>query len=88
MSKVMIVEDDLFMADMLEDVLVADGYEVCGIARTVDKAIEIARRDQPDLAILDIHLAEGSLGTDIPRQLGPEHRMGILYASGHAGQLN
>jgi two-component sensor histidine kinase/DNA-binding response OmpR family regulator len=88
MSKVMIVEDDLFMADMLEDVLVADGYEVCGIARTVDKAIEIANRDQPDLAILDIHLAEGSLGTDIPRRLGPERRMGILYASGHAGQSN
>ena len=86
MSKVMIVEDDLFMADMLEDVLVADGDEVCGIARTVDKAIEIANRDQPDLAILDIHLAEGSLGTDIPRRLGPERRMGILYASGHAGQ--
>jgi response regulator of citrate/malate metabolism len=36
MLKVMIAEDDLMMADMLEDVLVGNGYEVCGIARTVE----------------------------------------------------
>lgn len=35
MSTVMIAEDDLLIADMLEDALVAGGYEVCGIARTV-----------------------------------------------------
>jgi two-component sensor histidine kinase/CheY-like chemotaxis protein len=87
MPKVMIAEDDLFMADMLEDILVADGYEVCGIARTADMAVEIAEFHKPDLAILDIRLAEGSLGTDIPRRLGATPRMGILYASGHAGQL-
>ena len=66
MPTVMIAEDDLFMADMLADVLVADGYEVCGIASTADTAVEIARRHKPDLAILDIRLAEGSLGTDVP----------------------
>ncbi len=86
MPKVMIAEDDLFMADMLEDVLIADGYEVCGIARTVDMAVELAERHKPDLAILDIRLADGSLGTDIPRRLRTMNRMGILYASGHAGQ--
>ncbi len=37
MSTVMIAEDDLLMADMLEEVLVANGYEVCGIARTVEE---------------------------------------------------
>jgi two-component system, response regulator PdtaR len=41
MLKVMIAEDDLMMADMLEDVLVEGGYEVCGIARTVEKAVEL-----------------------------------------------
>jgi two-component system, response regulator PdtaR len=66
MLKVMIAEDDLFMADMLEDTLVAAQYEVCGIARTVDKAVELCERHHPDLAILDLRLAEGSLGTDSP----------------------
>ena len=66
MSTVMIAEDDLMMADMLEDVLDAGGYDVCGIARTVDEAVELGDRCKPDLAILDIQLAEGGIGTDIP----------------------
>jgi DNA-binding response OmpR family regulator len=65
MSTVMIAEDDLLMADMLEEVLVANGYEVCGIARTVEEGVELGDRCKPDLAILDIRLAEGGLGMDI-----------------------
>ena len=83
MPSVMIAEDDLLVADMLEDTLVHGGYEVCGIARTVAKAVELGARCKPDLAILDIRLAEGGLGTDIPAGLMNAPRMGILYASGH-----
>jgi CheY-like chemotaxis protein len=87
MPTVMIAEDDLFMADMLKDVLADNGYDVCGIARTVDKAVELGGRCKPDLAILDIQLADGGLGTDIPARLKGQGRMGVLYASGHAGQM-
>ena len=69
MLKVMIAEDDLIMADMLEDVLVESGYEVCGIARTVEEGVELGDRCKPDLAVLDIRLAEGGLGTDIAARL-------------------
>jgi DNA-binding response OmpR family regulator len=87
MPTVMIAEDDLFMADMLQEVLVDNGYDVCGIARTVDKAVELGGRYKPDLAILDIRLADGGLGTDIPARLKGQGRMGVLYASGHASQM-
>ena len=73
----MIAEDDLLMADMLEDVLVQSGYEVCGIARTVEEGVELGDRCKPDLAILDIRLAEGGLGMDIAARMqstgGPGH---------------
>jgi two-component sensor histidine kinase/CheY-like chemotaxis protein len=83
MPKVMIAEDDLFMADMLEDTLVAAKYEVCGIARTVDRAVELCERHHPDLAILDLRLAEGGLGTEVAARLLPPGRPGILYATGN-----
>ena len=83
MTKIMIAEDDLLVADMLAATLVEGGYEVCGIARTVDKAVELAERYEPDLAILDIRLAEGGVGTEIPRRLVNAGHMGILYSSGH-----
>ena len=88
MPSVMIAEDDLFMADMLEEALAANGYEVCGIARTVEKAVELGERHKPDLAVLDIRLADGGLGTDIPARLKSQGHMGVLYASGHVGQMS
>jgi hypothetical protein len=33
--KVLIAKDDLIIADMVDDLLVVSGYEVCGIGRTV-----------------------------------------------------
>jgi two-component sensor histidine kinase/ActR/RegA family two-component response regulator len=88
MPTVMIAEDDLLMADMLQDVLVDSGYDVCGIARTVATAVELGDRQRPDLAILDVKLAEGGRGTEIPARLKDAGRMGILYASGHADRIN
>ena len=34
MLKVLIAEDNLIIADMMEEILVRNGYEVCGIGRT------------------------------------------------------
>src|SRR5271165_1201466 len=86
MPSVIIAEDDLYMADMLEEILVDNNYEVCGIARTVDEAVALGERHRPDLAILDIRLAEGGLGTDIPGRWKKRDRPGILYATAYIGQ--
>ena len=88
MLKVMIAEDDLMIADMLEDALVEGGYEVCGIARTVEKGVEICKHCKPNLAVLDFRLAEGGLGTEIAAQLSRRDGLGILYAMGNADHAN
>jgi DNA-binding response OmpR family regulator len=82
-QKVLIAEDDLMIADMLEMSLVDSGYEVCGIARTVAEAVALARRHKPDFAVIDIRLADGDLGTEIAGQLDAHGRPGVLYASGN-----
>ena len=84
----MIADDDLVMADMLEEALVTSGYAVCGIARTIEKAVELGKRYKPDLAVLNIRLANGDLGKEIPARLNRQGHMGVLYASGHIGQMS
>ena len=69
MPRVMIAEDDPVMAGMLEETLVANGDDVCGTAGTVEKAVELGERYKPDLAVLDIRLADGGLGTEIAARL-------------------
>jgi DNA-binding response OmpR family regulator len=88
MPTVMIAEDDLLMADMLEETLVTAGYDVCGIARTVGQAVELGERYDPDLAVVDIRLADGGLGTDIPARLKSPRRMCVLFASGYVTRMD
>jgi len=87
MLKVVIAEDDLMIADMTEDMLVQHGYEVCGIARTVAEAVALCRHHRPDLALIDLRLADGRLGTEIAAQLESHGTLGILYATGNASQI-
>lgn len=96
MLKVMIAENDLLMADMLEEILVDAGYEVCGIARSVAEGVILGETCRPDLALLDLRLNGGELGTEIAARLdrkanpqkGRNRAMGVLYATGNAGQIS
>jgi DNA-binding response OmpR family regulator len=85
--KVLIAEDDLMIADLAEDILTDKGYEVCGIARTVAEAVALAQLHKPDLAVLDLRLADGGLGTEVAAQLLPLGRFGVLYATGNISQV-
>jgi len=84
MLKVLIAEDDLMIADAVEGALIENGYEVCGIARTVADAVELGKIHKPDLAVIDMRLADGGLGNEIAAQLGALGRLGVLYATGNA----
>jgi DNA-binding response OmpR family regulator len=86
-AKILIAEDDLMIADMTEEVLVDEGYEVCGIARTVDAAVALAQFHKPDLILLDLRLADGGLGTEVAAQLGSVDGLGILYATGNMSEV-
>ncbi len=87
MLKVLIAEDDLMIADMAETMLLDHGYEVCGIARTVAEAVALGRCHKPDLAVLDLRLADGGVGTEIVAGLGDRGRLGVLYASGNISNV-
>ena len=81
MLKVLIAEDDLMIADMVEQTLVGHGYVVCGVARTVAEAVALGRLHKPELAVIDLRLADGGFGGDIAAQLDAPGNLGVLYAS-------
>jgi DNA-binding response OmpR family regulator len=88
MLKVLIAEDDLLIADMTEELLAAHGYDVCGIGRTVSEALALAWCHKPDLAIVDVRLADGDLGTQFAAGLTGLRHLGILYVTGNVAAVS
>ncbi|NLM16645.1 MAG: response regulator [Candidatus Riflebacteria bacterium] len=55
---ILIVDDAAFMRMMLKDILVKNGYDVIGEAKTGKEAIELYQKLKPDLTTMDITMPE------------------------------
>jgi len=60
--RILIVEDEAVSAADLHDELIAQGYEVTGIADTAADAFRLAEEGGPDLVLMDINLEEPADG--------------------------
>ena len=59
---ILIVEDQFLLAVALKDELELSGYRVLQIAARHSEAIDLAANDRPDLALVNITLADGDDG--------------------------
>ncbi len=84
MLKILIVEDERPLAETLR-YLVEDNprYRVIGIAEDLGSALEHLERDEPDLALVDLHLARGSTGFSVAVRLN-DAGVPCLFVTGRA----
>ena len=84
-KKVLIVEDHFVEANDIQIMLRKAGYEVCGIARSVDIAEELITKEKPELVLLDIFLKGKRTGIDLARQL-QEKNIAFIYLSANSNE--
>ena len=60
LGRILIVEDELIIAEHLAITLKRHGYEVTGICSSGRAAIDLSKEHQPDLALIDVRI-EGDL---------------------------
>lgn len=58
MAKVLIVDDAAFMRMMIKDILEKNGFEVVGEASNGIKAVEIYKKERPDVVTMDITMPD------------------------------
>ena len=54
--RILVVEDEMTIALLLEDMIDDLGYEIAGLAMRLPHGMELARTAQLDVAILDVNL--------------------------------
>lgn len=79
--RILIVEDEMLVAMLLEDVVGDLGHEVVGPAMRLEAALEAAEREEFDLAILDINLA-GKPSFPVAERLAARG-IPFMFASGY-----
>ncbi len=67
--RILIVEDEVLIADTIERHLLKEGYTVTGKAISYEEAIEAFQKQEPDLALLDIRLNGSKTGIAVARWL-------------------
>ncbi|MBP1475873.1 response regulator [Frateuria sp. MAH-13] len=55
--RILLVEDEMLVAMLLEDMLSEAGHTIIGPMARIDQAVEAARTETVDLAILDVNVA-------------------------------
>lgn len=61
-QRALIVEDDIWIARHLQDLIEEAGLTSMGIAKTSSQAVDLARETQPELMLCDVNLDDGSSG--------------------------
>lgn len=84
MSTVLIVEDDLDIRAVIEAIFAMDSrFTVAGLADSAEEAVDLARRQAPDIIVLDDRLNGALRGIDAVarfKRVAPKAKI-ILYTA-------
>src|SRR3954471_8212682 len=82
-AKILVVEDEALIGEMVADALQEQGFDVCLVSNAADALRHVETGGQVAGLFTDVHLPGGMNGSELPRRirlLRPD--MPIVYASG------
>lgn len=85
-QRILVVEDEAFIAFYLDSVLTDAGYEVIGPVDDARSALRLAAEEKPDLALMDIRLKGDLDGVHATRHLVLELGVPVVVVSANAAQ--
>jgi DNA-binding response OmpR family regulator len=82
--RVLVVEDEFFLAVQIEECLNDDGYDVIDVVHTAEEAVAVAIADRPDVVIMDIRLARDGDGINAACEILARTGIRSIFATAHA----
>ena len=85
--KILVVEDEIIIADNLCDTLEELGYETIEPALNYTEALIQIKNEQPDIAILDIELGGSKTGIDLAQKIKDEYDFPFIFLTSNSDPL-
>jgi len=83
MKKILIVEDELIVAENIAAILENEGFSVCGIADNAEDAIKLVKEHSPSLLICDIYIKGKLNGIELNKELRRIANVPIIYLTAY-----
>jgi two-component system, response regulator PdtaR len=80
--RILVAEDETIIRLDLKETLERAGHEVCAEARDGEEAVELARTQKPDLAVLDVKMPRLD-GIEAARRILAEHPIPIVMLTAY-----
>jgi CheY-like chemotaxis protein len=85
-KKIMIVEDELLIAENIKKSLLKDRYEICAIAVSGEESLELAEKHRPDLVLMDILLSSDMTGVEAAKKMREQFGTAIIFLTAYADE--
>jgi len=84
--KILVVEDERLIARDIQLQLEQAGYEITGLARNYEEAMQLYQETLPDLLLLDIKIEGERDGVDLARTISSFSQVPIIFLTGNEEQ--
>lgn len=85
--KILIVEDEIIIADQMAETLKDLGYDVLEPAISYEEALELIETERPDLGILDIHLSGKKNGIDLAEKINLGFQFPFIFLTSNTDKF-
>jgi len=82
--RILIVEDELIIAEDVRGMLGRMGYEVIGNAMDFQEAVAILESAKPDLILLDVNLNGKKDGIDLAKLINENYKIPFIYTTSYS----
>ena len=82
--RIFIVEDEAIVAADIRETVISLGYQVAGSARSGESTLEQIPQANPDLVLMDIHLAGSRDGIDTAGEIHASYDIPVVFLTAYA----
>ena len=82
--KILIVEDNVIIADDMQSMLEEIGYEIVDNVIVYEQAVEVLKNNEVDLVLIDIILASDKTGIDLGQHIREKYNIPFIFVTSNS----